>query len=139
MKITVIPLAGKHMIFDVEPYDQMQTLKHLIANQEGLPVAAIRLFWKGWTVQNHYTFNDYKIENESRMHLTLGNGVMWSSPINKQICTMIRTKMNFFWIIIVFRLFHCLRVWVWCEADFGLFPIYSTPSPTPFFRLFVSP
>jgi len=71
MTIYVKTLTGKTLTLDVDPSYSVGILKHKIQNQEGVPVEQQRLIFAGKQLEACRTLADYKIEEESSLHLVL--------------------------------------------------------------------
>ena len=71
IQIFVRTLTGRTMSVEVNPDDTIESLKEKLYDEEGIPVEQIRLIFGGKQLENHRTFRDYNISNESTIHLVL--------------------------------------------------------------------
>jgi large subunit ribosomal protein L40e len=74
MKIFVKSLDDVIMSFDVEPSDLIQQLKLQIESKTGIHPYCQRLVFSGKRLNADYPFYDYKIINESTIHIMLPLG-----------------------------------------------------------------
>lgn len=71
MQIHVKNQTGKLIMFELEMSDTIETLKQLIQESEGLPLAQQRLAFKGKLLQNDKTLSDYQIVKDSIVYIVI--------------------------------------------------------------------
>ncbi len=71
MRIYIKTLVGKIISLDVEPTLTIKQIKEMIEEKEALPPDHQRPIYKGIDLDNNKTLSNYKIENESTIHLIL--------------------------------------------------------------------
>lgn len=71
IRIFVRTLVGKTIVVEIDPNDNIESLKQQLYDSEGIPVSQQRLIFAGKQLENHKTFLEYNITNESTVHLVL--------------------------------------------------------------------
>ncbi|KAJ5079275.1 UBIQUITIN-40S ribosomal protein S31 [Anaeramoeba ignava] len=74
MKIFVKTLTGKQFAFDVSPQDTILNLKKELEQSQGIPFSQQKFILAGNTLQDDQTFQDYRIQEKTTIHLVLTRG-----------------------------------------------------------------
>jgi len=69
--IHIKTLTGKTIDINVAPFDNIEYIKSLYQDKEGVPPDQQRLIYNGVMLKDNKTIFDYKIEKESTLHLVL--------------------------------------------------------------------
>ena len=69
--IHIKTLYGKTVDINVAPFDNIEYIKSLYQDKEGVPPDQQRLIYNGVMLKDNKTIFDYKIEKESTLHLVL--------------------------------------------------------------------
>lgn len=70
-QIFIKTLQGKSLTLNVEPTDNIESIKNKIFEKEGIPVDQQRLVFNGKQLEDAQTVNDYNIQADSSIHLVL--------------------------------------------------------------------
>lgn len=71
MQLFVKNLKGQTFTVDAEPTETIIEVKEKIAAKDSTPVEHQRMIWMGRQLENERTLADYKITEQSTLHLVL--------------------------------------------------------------------
>ena len=71
MQLFVQTLTGKHITIEVEPTDKIESIKEKIEDKEWVSTNLQKLIFAGKVLEDGKTLQDYSIQKDSTLHLTL--------------------------------------------------------------------
>lgn len=71
MQLFVQTLTGKHITIEVEPTDKIESIKEKIEDKEWVATNLQKLIFAGKVLEDGKTLQDYSIQKDSTLHLTL--------------------------------------------------------------------